>query len=55
MTNVDDDAPIQPPAPPRWVRALGMAAVLLVLVIGVLHLTGMAPGGMGVHLMPGQP
>ena len=34
---------------PRWVRVLGVAAVVLVLVFLVVHLAG---GGLGRHAMP---
>jgi hypothetical protein len=39
-----------PPGMPRWVIVLGIAAIVLVLVMGVLHLTGISPGGPGSHL-----
>ena len=34
---------------PRWVRVLGVAAVVLVLVFLAVHLAG---GGLGRHAMP---
>jgi hypothetical protein len=33
------------PATPRWVKALGGAALVGVLLFVVLHLTGHSPGG----------
>ena len=37
-----------PPATPRWVKALGVVALVLLLLVLVLHLTGLAP----THKMP---
>ncbi len=34
-----------PPSTPGWVKLLGIAAVLLVLLFVILHLTGLAPIG----------
>ena len=41
-----DDAPT-----PRWVKLLGIAAVVFVVAFAVLHLTGHGGG----HHMPTQP
>ena len=35
-----------PPSTPRWVKAFGIIAIVLVLLFVVLHLTG---GGLGGH------
>ncbi len=35
---------------PRWVTAVIVGAVLLLVVVVVLHLTGNSPGGPGSHL-----
>ena len=59
MTHVDDETRVDgapersaeaPPATPRWVKVLGIAAVVLVLLVGVMLLTG-GPGehGPGRH------
>src|SRR5262252_1087891 len=36
-----------PPSTPRWVKALGVVLVVLLLVFAGLHLTGNAPTHMG--------
>ena len=42
-----------PPAVPRWVKLFGMAAIILLLLLAGLHLTGLAPThGMPMHDMP---
>ncbi len=33
----------QPPATPRWVVAFGIAVVVLVLVLLIVHFTGLTP------------
>jgi hypothetical protein len=38
--------PGSPPSTPRWVKALGLAVLVLVLVFVILHLAG---GGFGGH------
>ena len=30
---------------PRWVRVLGIIVIAVVLLFGILHLTGNTPGG----------
>ncbi|NEM04998.1 hypothetical protein [Geodermatophilus normandii] len=40
----------QPVGTPRWVKVLGVAVLLLVLLVAVLHLTGNSLGGPGSHL-----
>jgi hypothetical protein len=39
MTKLEDERM------PRWVKVFGIVAVLLVVVLVVLHLTGIAPHG----------
>jgi len=34
-----------PPSTPRWVKAFGVAAIVLVLLFLILHFTGNSPGG----------
>lgn len=34
---------------PRWVKVFGVIAIVLVLVVVILHLTGGGFGGHGVH------
>ena len=46
MDGPDRDAP---PPTPRWVKVSGVIALLVVLVIVVLHLTGNSLGGPGSH------
>jgi hypothetical protein len=41
-----------PPSTPRWVKVFGIIAIVLVLLIGILHLTGNSLGGPGRHLPP---
>jgi hypothetical protein len=41
-----------PPATPRWVKAFGMIALIITLLIGVIFLTGGARHGPGRHLPP---
>jgi hypothetical protein len=41
-----DDAPT-----PRWVKRLGIAAIIFILVFAVVHLLG---GGLGHHLHGGH-
>jgi hypothetical protein len=38
--------PSSPPSTPRWVKALGLAVLVLVLAFVILHLAG---GGFGGH------
>lgn len=33
------------PSMPRWVKVFGVVALTLVLLVGILHLTGHSPGG----------
>lgn len=37
---------------PRWVKVFGIIVILLVLLIGVLHITGNSLGGPGSHTPP---
>jgi hypothetical protein len=37
------------PGTPRWVKIAGIVALLLILLIGIMHLTGVAPSG---HMPP---
>lgn len=43
-----EDERESPPGVPRWVKGLGIALVVLVLLFGGMHLTGNA-GGPGSH------
>ncbi len=43
-----------PPGTPGWMKALGIVGLVLVLLFGLLHLTGNSPGGPGSHTMPGN-
>jgi len=38
-----------PPRTPGWVKAFGIIAIVLVLVLVILHLTGHGPGGHTSH------
>lgn len=33
------------PGTPRWVKLAGIIALVLVLLVGIVHLTGVAPRG----------
>jgi hypothetical protein len=44
----------QPPATPQWVKILAIIALLVVLLVGGLHLTGHSPMGPGSHAPPAQ-
>ncbi len=49
----DRGAPPSPPPPlPRWVRGFLIITLVLVLLYGILHLTGNSPGGPGSHMPP---
>ena len=37
---------------PRWVKVSGIIAIVLVLLFGILHLTGNSLGGPGRHTPP---
>lgn len=37
---------------PRWVKVFGIIIIVLVLLFGVLHLTGNSLGGPGGHTPP---
>jgi len=37
---------------PRWVKLFGIVALTLVLLFGILHLTGNSLGGPGSHALP---
>ena len=39
-----------PPSTPRWVKVLGIIFVALVLLVVILHLAGISPGGPGSHM-----
>ncbi|MBC8075173.1 MAG: hypothetical protein H7Y32_03780 [Chloroflexales bacterium] len=41
-----------PPSTPRWVTVTGVIIIVLVLLVGILHLTGNSLGGPGMHTMP---
>ena len=42
------DRPV--PGMPRWVKAFGLLAVVLLLLVVILHLTGLGPGD-HVHMV----
>lgn len=33
------------PGTPRWVKVAGIIALVLILTVGIMHLTGVAPSG----------
>ena len=37
---------------PRWVKVFGIIVIVLVLLFGILHLTGNSLGGPGGHTPP---
>jgi hypothetical protein len=37
------------PGTPRWVKVVGIIALIFVALVGIMHLTGVAPSG---HTMP---
>jgi hypothetical protein len=41
--------PDTPPGTPRWVKVFGILFLALILLVIVLHLTGMSPGGPSSH------
>jgi hypothetical protein len=41
-----------PPSTPRWVKVFGIITIVLVLLFGILHLTGNSLGGPGRHTLP---
>ncbi len=41
-----------PPPTPRWVKLSGIIVIVLVLLFGVLHLTGNSLGGPSGHMSP---
>lgn len=44
-----------PPATPRWVKAFVLIGIALVVLLAVVHLTGLAPThGLPMHGMPTQ-
>ncbi len=43
-----------PPTTPQWVKVFGVIAIILVLLVIILHLTGNSLGGPGSHAMPLQ-
>ena len=40
------------PGIPGWVKVLGIIAILLVVLVVILHLTGHSLGGPGSHMPP---
>jgi hypothetical protein len=42
-----EDAHLEPPPAPRWVKQLGVVALVLVVLFGLLHVTGR---GFGRHI-----
>jgi len=60
QTNVGPDrgsTTSTPPGTPRWVKVLGIIAIVLILLFVILHLTGNNPGcpPPGGHTPPGCP
>ena len=45
----------RPTGVPRWVKILGVVALLLLLVLVVLHLAGNSLGGPGSHFGAADP
>ena len=48
QTNVGPDrgsTTSTPPGTPRWVKVLGIIAIVLILLFVILHLTGLSLGG----------
>ena len=39
------------PGTPRWVKMAGIIILVLVLLLGIMHLAGLAPGG---HTPPAE-
>lgn len=39
-----------PPPTPRWVKVFAIILIVLVLLFGILHLTGNSLGGPGSHM-----
>lgn len=39
---------------PRWVKVFGIVIIALVLLVGILHLTGNSLGSPGSHIPPTQ-
>jgi hypothetical protein len=39
------------PGTPRWVKIAGVIAALALLLVGLMHVTGVAPGG---HAAPAE-
>jgi hypothetical protein len=37
---------------PRWVKVLGVIALVIVLFVVIMHLTGNSLGGYDMHAMP---
>ena len=37
------------PSTPRWVNVFGIIVIVLILLFGILHLTGHSLGGQGGH------
>ncbi len=56
-SDTGDDTGVRPDrgsttSTPRWVKVFGIIAIVLILLVGILHLTGNSLGGPGRHMPP---
>lgn len=54
-SDLEDDLRIKPkretpPVTPRWVKLFAMIVIILILLFGILHLTGNSLGGPNSHM-----
>jgi hypothetical protein len=48
--------PSTPPPTPRWVKVFGIIAIVVVLLVGIILITGIGgPHGLGRHMPSGDP
>lgn len=43
------------PTTPLWVKVFGILVIVLILLVGILHLTGHSPMSHRSHTQPGVP
>ncbi len=48
----DGSAQESPTGTPRWVKVFGIICIVLILGLGILHLTGRSLGGPSSHTPP---